>query len=122
MYIQVSGAQNALWTATLVENSSTDALKELLEKGPLTINMSDYGSMEKVGPIGQSLPRNDQQTTTGAGDIILYQGSSLVIYYDRNSYNFTRLGKVDGVTQAQMKEVLGTGSMTVTLTLTDPNG
>ena len=118
MYIQVSGAQNALWTATLAENSSAEALKELLKSGPLTIQMSDYGSMEKVGPIGQSLPTNNQQITTSAGDIILYQGSSLVIYYDRNSWNLTRLGKVDGVTQEQMKAVLGTGSVTVTLSLT----
>ena len=121
MYIQVSGVQDALWTATLAENSSAEALKELLRGGPLTIQMSDYGSMEKVGPIGQSLPRNDQQITTGAGDIILYQGNSLVIYYDTNSWNFTRLGKVDGVTQGEMKEVLGTGGVTVTLSLTAPN-
>ena len=121
MYIQVSGVQTALWTATLAENSSAEALKELLKSGSLTIQMSDYGDMEKVGPIGQSLPTNDQQTTTAAGDIILYQGSNLVIYYDTNSWSFTRLGKVDGVTQAQMKAVLGTGSVTVTLSLTDPN-
>ena len=71
MYIQVSGAKSALWTATLAENSSAAALKELLAAGPLTIEMSDYGSMEKVGPIGQRLPGNDEQISTSAGDIIL---------------------------------------------------
>lgn len=120
MYIQVSGAQNAVWTATLVDNSSAAALAELLEDGPLTIEMSDYGSMEKVGPIGQSLPTNNQQISTTAGDIILYQGSSLVIYYDTNSWNFTRLGRVDNVTQAEMRAVFGTGDVTVTLSLDDP--
>lgn len=120
LYLQVSGGKEALWTATLAENSSAEALKELLKGGPLTIEMSDYGSMEKVGPIGRSLPTNNQQITTNAGDIILYQGDRLVIYYDRNSWNFTRLGKVDEVTQAEMKEVLGTGGVTVTLSLTAP--
>ena len=64
-----------LLTATLVENSSTSALKELLSKGPISINMRDYGSMEKVGLLGMNLPTNDQQITTEAGDIILYQGN-----------------------------------------------
>ena len=121
MYIQVSGAQNAVWTATLVENTSTAALKELLKAGPLTIQMSDYNNFEKWGPIGQSLPRNDEQISTEAGDIILYQGSNIAIYYDHNNYNFTRLGKVDNVTQAQMKAVFGTGDVTVTLSLTAPS-
>lgn len=107
------------FTATLVENSSTKALKERLAQGSLSIQMSDYGDMEKVGSFGFSLPRNDQQTTTGPGDLILYQGNSLVIYYDTNSWSFTRLGKVDGVTtRAQMLELLGgEGNITVTLSI-----
>lgn len=107
------------FTATLVENSSTQALKERLAQGPLSIRMSDYGDMEKVGSFGFSLPRNDQQITTGPGDLILYQGNSLVIYYDTNSWNFTRLGKVDGITtRAQMLDLLGgEGDITVTLSL-----
>ena len=86
--------QTAL-TATMVENSSVTALVELIKNGPLTIAMSDYGNMEKVGPIGTTLPRNDEQITTEPGDIILYQGSALVIYYAPNSWNFTKLGKID---------------------------
>lgn len=104
-------------TAELADNSSVDALKELLAGGPLTINMSDYANMEKVGPIGSSLPRNDEQITTGAGDIILYQGNSLVIYYDKNSWNFTRIGKINGVSQDELKEILGDGEVTVTFSL-----
>ena len=77
-------AGDTSFTATLADNSSVEALKELLAEGPLTINMSDYAGMEKVGSIGTSLPRNDEQISTGAGDIILYQGNSLVIYYDTN--------------------------------------
>ena len=81
--------------------------------------MSDYGDMEKVGSLGFSLPKNDRQTTTGPGDLILYQGNSFVIYYDTNSWSFTRLGKVDGVsTREQMLELLGgKGEITVTVSL-----
>ncbi|WP_252507359.1 cyclophilin-like fold protein [Treponema sp. C6A8] len=98
--------------ATLADNSSAMAFYELLEKGPVTIKMTDYGSFEKVGSLGTSLPRNDKQITTAAGDIILYQGNQITIYYDTNSWNFTRLGKVDGVTQAELKKILGKGDVT----------
>lgn len=79
--------------------------------------MDDYGDMEKVGSLGFSLPRNDRQTTTSPGDLILYQGNSFVIYYDTNSWNFTRLEKVDGVSSRnEMLDLLGgKGEVTVTL-------
>ena len=99
-------------TATLVDNSSATAFYNLLKKAPVTIKMSDYSNFEKFGPIGTSLPRNDTQITTTAGDIILYQGNQIAIYYDTNSWNFTRLGKVDGVTQAELKKILGKGDVT----------
>ena len=99
-------------TATLARNSSAIAFYELLKKRPVKIKMSDYASFEKVGPLGTSLPRNDRQITTEAGDIILYQGNQITIYYDTNSWNFTRLGKVDGVTQAELKKILGKGNVT----------
>jgi hypothetical protein len=104
-------------TATLVDNSSADALKEALLEGPITVNMRDYGSMEKVGPLGMDLPRNDQQITTEAGDIILFQGNALVIYYAPNSWNFTRLGKINDVTAKELSEILGDGDVTITLSL-----
>ena len=114
MNIQVG---NHILTATLVENSSAAALKEALTENPITINMRDYDSMEKVGSLGINLPRNDEQITTEAGDIILFQGSAFVIYYAPNSWNFTRLGKIDNVTAAELKEILGDGNVTVTLSL-----
>ena len=104
-------------TATLVENSSVDALKEALSEGPTTVNMRDYGSMEKVGSLGMDLPRNDEQITTEAGDMILYQGNAFVIYYAPNSWNFTRLGKIDNVTAEELREILGDGNVTITLSL-----
>ena len=103
---------NQTLTATLADNSSATAFYELLKKGPLTVDMHDYGSFEKVGSLGTSLPRNDTQITTSAGDIILYQGNQITIYYDTNSWNFTRLGKIDGTTQAELKKILGKGKVT----------
>ena len=105
--------------ATLVDNSSTAALIELLKDNPLTISMHDYGNMEKVGPIGTSLPKNDEQITTGPGDLILYQGNALVIYYAPNSWNFTRLGKIDNVSQQELKNILGDGDVNVMLEFAD---
>lgn len=107
-----SDSGSHILTATLADNSSAMAFYELLEKGPVTIKMSDYGNFEKVGPLGTTLPRNDTQITTAAGDIILYQGNQITIYYDVNSWNFTRLGKVDGVSQAELKKILGKGDVT----------
>lgn len=105
------------FTATLADNSSADALIKLLSKGDVTVEMQDYGNMEKVGPLGTNLPRNDRQTSTGPGDIILYQGKYLVIYYSTNSWNFTRIGKIDNADGAQLKSALGNGDVTVTLSL-----
>ena len=104
-------------TATLADNSSVAALKQALAAGPITIAMRDYASMEKVGPLGMALPRNDEQIRAEAGDLILYQGNAFVIYYAPNAWNFTRLGKVNDVTAAELKEILGAGNVTVTLSL-----
>lgn len=104
-------------TATLAENSSARALMALLEEGSITIDMQDYAGMEKVGLLGASLPINDEQITTGPGDLILYQGNRFVIYYGTNSWSLTRLGKIEGVTQAELKSVLGDGNVSVTLSL-----
>ena len=105
------------FTATLENNASAQALKDRLSKGSITVEMNDYGDMEKVGPLGFSLPRTDRQTTTRPGDIILYLGNNLVIYYDTNSWNFTRIGRVNGInTRGKMLDLLGgVGKRTVTI-------
>lgn len=99
-------------TATLAENSSAKAFFALLKKGAVTVKMHDYGNFEKVGELPESLPRNDTQITTEPGDIILYQGNQITIYYDTNSWNFTRLGKIESVTQTMLKSILGEGDVT----------
>ena len=105
----ISSSGNHNITATLVDNSSSRAFAELLVKGPVTVDMQDYGSFEKVGTLPASLPRNDTSITTEPGDIILYQGNKITIYYDTNSWSFTRLGKVDEVTPSELRKILGKG-------------
>ena len=104
-------------TATLVDNSSTQALIEKLKESNITINMNDYGNMEKVGQLDFTLPRNDQNITTTFGDLILYQGNNFVIYYDTNNWSLTKLGKIDNIDKQQLKNILGSGSVVVTLSL-----
>ena len=104
-------------TATLADNSSVKALEEKLQDGPITIQMEDYARMEKVGSLPFHLPTSDQPITTQAGDLILYLGNSFVIYYAPNSWRFTRLGHIEGVTAQKLKKVLGRGDVTVTLSL-----
>ena len=116
MNIKLSFANHTLM-ATLVDNSSTRVLLDTLSKRDIVIEMSDYGNMEKVGPFGFMLPRNDEQITTSAGDLILYQGNSFVIYYAPNSWSFTRLGKINNTSQSELIELLGSGNLTVTLSL-----
>ena len=103
-------------TATLYDNSSSRALVELLQKGAVTIDMHDFSNFEKVGDLPVTLPRNDTPTNTDAGDLILYLGKRFVIYYDKNSWDFTPLGKVDGVTKVELKKILGEGNVTAVLT------
>ena len=102
------------FTATFEENSSAKALAEFLQQGEMTLDMHDYGSFEKVADLPQSFPCNDKQIDTDAGDIILYQGNSITIYYDKNSWNFTRLARIDNVNKKRLKEILGKGNVTAT--------
>lgn len=111
-YVSVGGET---FCATFADNSGAQALKELLAGGDITIQMSDYGGFEKVGPLGQSLPTENSQTTTQAGDIVLYQGNQIVIFYGSNSWSYTRLGRIDDLTGWQ--EALGSGDIAVTFSL-----
>ena len=106
-----------VFTAVFSDNSSAEAFKDLLYEKPLTVDMQDYGSFEKVGEIGSTLPRSDEQITTEPGDVILYLGTRITIYYDTNSWNFTRLGKIQDATKEDLLETLGDGSVTVTFSL-----
>ena len=103
----------------LEDNSSAKAFVEKLKSGDITINAHDYGNFEKVGNLGFSLPTNDKNITTEAGDLILYQGNQITLYYDTNSWNFTKLGKVQNVSQNELKEILSSGNVELTFSLKD---
>ena len=103
-------------TVAWEDNASVEALRALAAEG-LTIEMSMYGGFEQVGSIGQSLPRDDQQTTTTCGDIVLYSGNQLVVFYGSNSWAYTRLGHITDQTPEQMKALLGSGDVTITLSM-----
>ena len=104
-------------TATLTNNASADAFYELLQAGPLEISMHDYGSFEKVGSLGQTIVRSDEKITTVPGDIILYLGNQITVYYAENTYTFTLLGHIDGATGENMREFLGEDSPMVKFTI-----
>ena len=99
---------------TWEENESVDALAALAAEGPLTIQLSMYGGFEQVGPIGQSIISDGQQTTTQAGDVVLYSGDQIVVFYGSNSWAYTRLGHVD-LSQKEMEDLLGNGDVMLTL-------
>ncbi len=114
MYITING--NKL-KVTLAENSSVDALVEILKQGDLTYVADDYGEFEKVGNIGHTLPRNDTQIDTQAGDVILYQGNNICLYYGENSWSFTRIGRINGYSEAELRSLLGAGEGSVEVTI-----
>ena len=97
------------------DNESVAALRELVSEKPLTIQMSMYGGFEQVGPIGTSLPGNDMQTTTSAGDIVLYSGNQIVVFYGSNSWAYTRLGHITDQSAEEMAQLLGNGDVCITL-------
>ena len=98
------------------DNESVAALRELVADGPLTVAMSGYGGFEQVGALGTSLPRNDVQITTQAGDIVLYSGNNIVIFYGSNSWAYTRLGHIE-LSSSEMSELLSHGDVTVKLSV-----
>jgi len=104
-------------SATLVDNATTQALVAALQQGDITYEAHDYGGFEKVGDLPQSFPQTNTQITTQPGDLILYTGRQLCIYYGSNSWNFTRLGKLDDMTAADIKQWVDSGGNDVTVTL-----
>ena len=98
-------------TVTWENNESVQALHAL---APLTIRMSMYGGFEQVGSIGSSLPRNDRQTSTAPGDLVLYSGNQLVVFYGTNQWAYTRLGHVD-LTKEELTAMLSEHDVTITL-------
>ena len=97
------------------DNRSVDALIELASSAPLTVRMSMYGGFEQVGPLGTRLPRDDSRITTQPGDIVLYSGDQIVLFYGSNTWSYTRLGRITGKSETELAELLGSGDVAATL-------
>ena len=97
------------------DNSSVDALKELIGENGLKLELEEYGGFEKVGPLPQSLPTSDEQMDVAAGDIVLYQGNQVSLLYGENSWSYTKLGHVKGMSGDELHALLGDGDVQVTL-------
>ena len=117
LLIEVNGK---VLKAVLEDNSSAKAFADKLKsEGAIEVTMHDYGNFEKVGSLPWSLPRNDKNITTSYGDVILYQGNQITIYYDQNTWSFTRLAKIKDVNQKELKETLGSGTVTIRFSIED---
>lgn len=106
---------SSTFTATLEDNTAVDSFVRMMQTAPVVIQMNDYSGFEKVGSIGTSLPASNSQTTTQSGDIVLYNGNQIVIFYGSNSWSYTRLGKIDDL--SGWEEALGSGDVTVTFSM-----
>lgn len=101
----------------LENNSATDELVKKLHEGNITIHAKEYGGFEKVGNLGFSLPTNDESVSTSPGDIVLYQGNQISLFYDSHSWGYTKLGKIESDNLDDLKSILGSGDVTIVLSL-----
>ena len=105
------------WDVKLENNKATKELLAKLKKGDIKIKAHEYGGFEKVGALGFSLPASDKYISTSAGDIVLYEGNQISLFYESNSWDYTRIGKVQKVTASELKSILGSGDVALTLSL-----
>ena len=116
MIMMIDGTKvNVEWE----DNQAVERLRDMAKDGDITIQMSMYGGFEQVGSIGQSLPRDDKQTTTRSGDIVLYSGNQMVVFYGSNSWSYTRLGHISDKDEAEMADLLSQGDVTITISTED---
>lgn len=102
-----------IFDVELENNSATEELIKELKKGNITVNASEYGGFEKVGDLGFSLPTSDENIGTNPGDIVLYQGDKISLFYGSHSWSYTKLGRIDNVDPDQLREILGSGDVTL---------
>ena len=100
-----------------VELEDNTATKELLKKldNDIEVSLSDYGNFEKVGDLGFNLPTSDTNITTKPGDIVLYQGNNIVIFYGSNTWNYTKLGHITNIDNNELKNILDNNNINITL-------
>ena len=119
MYITI-GEQTE--SVTLVENTATKALMEKLKQAPVTVSLNSSGGFEIWGSLGFSLPTSNQQINAQPGDVILYNGSNICIFYGTNSWSYTRVGKIDGLNENELRSFLKAGESNISVTLSLSSG
>lgn len=119
MNITIDGVTHA---ASLTDNAATNALVEKLRQGPVTVSLNTNGNFEIWGSLGFSLPTSDEYINGQPGDVVLYNGSNICIFYGNNSYSYTRLGKIEGLSAAELKAFLKGGQSNISVTLSLPSG
>ena len=102
-------------TAELADSSAAQELSDLIREEPLTLKLKEYGSFEKVGALPQSLSADDMRVTAEPGDIMLYQGDQITIFYGTNTWSYTPLGRIENA--EELKNVFGEGDVTIVLSL-----
>lgn len=102
----------AIWE----DNASVEALKALAVGG-LELTAEPYGGFEQVAALPERIVREDRQTDAQPGDIMLYNGGSIVLFYGSNSWSYTRLGRISGLDEAELAELFGGGGVTLTLSV-----
>ena len=118
MYITIDGQTQSM---SLADNAATQALVEKLQQAPVTVTLNSSGNFEIWGALGFSLPTSNQQITAQPGDVILYSGSNICIFYGTNSWSYTRLGKIDGLTESELRSFLKAGETGISVTLSLPS-
>lgn len=108
---------NSTFDVKLENNSATEELINHLKNGNITIEAADYGNFEKVGNLGFSLPTNDENIETASGDIVLYQGNQISLFYESHSWSYTKIGKIQNVSSDELKSILGSGDVKLTFSL-----
>ncbi|MBQ4311793.1 MAG: hypothetical protein II773_09390 [Oscillospiraceae bacterium] len=104
-------------TAALADSTAAKELAEKLKSGSVTVTLNEYGGFEKVGDLPWSLTKSDKQVSTEPGDIMLYQGDQMTIFYNSNSWSYTKLGSIENTTQEELESLFGESDITVTLSL-----
>ena len=121
LYITIGGVTK---TATLVDNAATRKLVARLQEAPVTVTLNSSGGFEIWGSLGFSLPTSNEQVNAQPGDIVLYNGSNICMFYGTNLWSYTRLGKIDGLTEGELRTFLkaGESNISVTLSVSAPTG
>lgn len=107
---------NTAFYAALEDTPAAEALTEALSQEPITVDLHGYTGFEKMGALPWALPQSDEKAcTTNPGDVMLFQGDQIAIYYDSMIWDYTRLAKIEDVTKQELLEAFGNGDVTVTL-------